>query len=133
MEYEDKLTELQSKYTGKTRQSFQKKLKAKNQIAEFVEEEDEEFSEEFEELMDYKYGASKWKNYHFENEASNLNYSFCENCDDVFRGSLKNHEKVCKYRELTRVPLCYMMSLDRIGECLMRVTSQESNDLKAII
>lgn len=33
LEYEDKLTELHSKYTTQTKKSVQNKLKAKNQIA----------------------------------------------------------------------------------------------------
>lgn len=37
LDYEQKLTELHTKYSSKTKQSVQKKMKAKNQIAEFID------------------------------------------------------------------------------------------------
>lgn len=48
LEYEEKLTELHTKYSSKTKQSIQKKLRARNQIADFIDEEKEEFGPEFE-------------------------------------------------------------------------------------
>lgn len=38
LDYEDKLTELHSKYSKASKDTMMKKIKAKNQIAEFIDE-----------------------------------------------------------------------------------------------
>lgn len=82
--------------------------------------------------MDYKYGASKWKNFHFERESSNKEYSFCSLCDEIYTTSEQEHGKTCRYQEYARSPLYYFASLDRIKNSLTRVTSQEAVELSAL-
>lgn len=58
-----------------------KKIKAKNQIAQFADEQEEE-QVGFEELMDYKYGRNDGEKFFFEKQEI-LEYEFCSNCDAV--------------------------------------------------
>ena len=55
LDYEDKMEQVHTKYTKLSKQSVMKKIKAKNRIAEF-EDEDEEIHEGFDQLIDYKFG-----------------------------------------------------------------------------
>lgn len=59
--------EIHTKYSMVSKASALKKIKAKNQMAEFIDEEDEE-QVGFEELMDYKYGKSDGEKFFFEKE-----------------------------------------------------------------
>lgn len=48
--------------------------------------------------MDYKYGASKWKDFHFEQDIANKDYSFCSLCDEIHTMSEAEHSGSCRYR-----------------------------------
>lgn len=110
---------------------MQNKLKAKNQIAEFIEEE-EELDVEFEELMDYKYGASKWKDFHFEQDSRKPEHVFCPFCDSIHTSTAHAHESQCQYAQLSKSPLYYFESIGRIKDSLGRMNSREALDLRMI-
>ena len=80
LDYEDKLTELHTKYTKASKDTMMKKIKAKNQIAEFIDEEDE-YLHDFEDIIDYKHG--KAHGFHFEKESNKAEFYFCPRCDII--------------------------------------------------
>lgn len=64
MEYEDKLEQVYTKYTRQSKITATKKILAKNQIAEFTEEQlDENIG--YDELLEFQYGKNKGQSFHF--------------------------------------------------------------------
>lgn len=80
--------------------------------------------------MEYKYGnqGSKQKFYYDRSSVKN-EFVFCPMCDKIHTDSPTRHTIECDYKELSKSPLYYFESLDRIKESLGRLMSQEAAEL----
>ena len=133
LDYEEKAEKIHTKYTRVSRASVVKKMKARNMIAEFEEEEAEE-ELGMEELLEFKYGRSG-DGVYFEREAMQ-EHCFCPDCDAIHNDHPEAHTRIC-IKARAEDPELYSPyspdyprhSLGRIREQVGRIKDQQYQEL----